>query len=49
MTYLSTLLAALAVALVAVAVVAVVAGRPLIAGVCMLTTTFVIYLRETRI
>lgn len=48
MTHLSTLLAALAVVLVAVAVAAVAAGEPLFAGLCMLGTAFVIYLRETR-
>ena len=44
----STLFAGLAVALVALAVIAVVAGELLVAGVFMLATTFVIYLRETR-
>ena len=48
MTYLSTGLAVLAVVLVAVALVALVLGEPLVAGVCMLATTFVIFLRETR-
>lgn len=48
MTSRSRLLAGLAIGLVAIAVVAVVAGEPLVAGVCMLGTTFVIYLRETR-
>ena len=32
----------------ALAALAVVAGEPLVAGVCMLATTFVIFIRETR-
>ena len=48
MRYLSTGLAALAVLLVAVALLAVVVGEPLVAGVCMLATAFVIFMRETR-
>ena len=44
----STLLAVLAVALVLAAVIAVVARQPLVAGVCMLATAFVIFVRETR-
>jgi len=47
-SYLSTALAALAVVLIAVALVALVADEPLVAGVCMLATTFVIFIRETR-
>lgn len=48
MTYLSTLLAGLAVALVLIAVVAVLVGDPLLGGLCLLVTAFVIYVRETR-
>lgn len=44
----STILAAVAVLLVVVALVAFVARLYLVAGVCMLATSFVIYLRETR-
>jgi hypothetical protein len=46
-SYRSTGLAVLAVVLVVVAIVAVLARQPLVAGVCMLATAFVIYLRET--
>ena len=48
MTYLSTLLAGLAVALVLIAVVAVLAGEPLLGGLSLLVTALVIYFRETR-
>lgn len=44
----STLLAGLAVVLTVVALVAFLADVLLVAGVCMLATSLVIYLRETR-
>jgi|GEM_PF-4642696 len=44
----STLLAGLAVLLAAVGLLAFLADVLLVAGVCMLATSFVIYFRETR-
>lgn len=44
----STLLAALAVVLIVAGLLAFLADRFLVAGVCMLATSFTIYLRETR-
>lgn len=48
MSHRSTFLAGLAVVLILVAILAVLVGEVLIAGLCMLGTTFTIYLRETR-
>ena len=45
----TTLLAAAAVALIVLALLAVLVGEPFVAGVLMLLTAFVIYVRETRL
>lgn len=48
MTYRSTVLAGLAAALMLGGLLSLLAGEHLVAGVCFLSASFAIYLRETR-